>query len=170
MQFHLPQFFQDFFDVRKQTDPLTPTTFWWCSPRYVTLYSASNFASIWFHHGSESASTPSRSKIIADSMEFCGTRQTEKCNGQPYRLQFPRARHACHYKQKTAASANGYSRATLQTLQQLSEIVVEAGFGTVVARVRQAHVTSAVDHHQRGKSGQTECVHRSLFGIKCDRQ
>src|SRR4029077_2222287 len=31
-------------------------------------YSASNFASIWFHHGSESASTPSRSKITADSI------------------------------------------------------------------------------------------------------
>src|SRR4029077_5448245 len=38
------------------------------SPRYVAPYPASNFVSIWFHHGSESASTPSRSKITADSI------------------------------------------------------------------------------------------------------
>src|SRR6266536_4533327 len=42
-----------------------PRTSRWYSPRYVTPYSPSNFASISFHHGSESARTPSRSKITA---------------------------------------------------------------------------------------------------------
>src|SRR6266478_744414 len=44
-------------------------TFWWYSPRYVTPYSASNSASILLHHGSESASTPSRSKMMERSSD-----------------------------------------------------------------------------------------------------
>src|SRR2546430_14828241 len=51
--------------------------------------SASNFASISFHHGSESARTPSRSKITARSTEY----ETTRLRTTGPRLAAPRYRY-----------------------------------------------------------------------------